>query len=124
MTGGGPALGAAEVAIEAGRSSMGCVGLSDEATPAFGEEAGGNGVETIETGAFIGGMITAVVGLTRGGGTTMLDFFLGPSRSTAVSARAVVASEAGATVVGRGGNGGAGSSFLVAGVGITAVLLT
>jgi hypothetical protein len=121
--GGGPALGVPVAGIELrGGISIGCV-LRGGATPDSREEAGGTGVGAVEAGAFVDGRIAVVVGETRGGGTTKLDFFLAISDSTAVSATTAAASEAGTTVAGRRGTVGTGSSFLVDGGGITDVLL-
>lgn len=114
--GGGPALGVPDMGVEVGDSMMGCV-LRGGATPASVEdgEGGGIGVGTGEAGAFVEGRRAVVVGETRGGGTTVLDFFLAAVRSSAVSATAAAAIAAGTTVAGRGGKLGAGSSFLVGG---------
>jgi hypothetical protein len=112
--GGGPALGVPVEGIDVGGVSMGCV-LRGGATTDSCDVAGGNGVGTIETGAFVGGIIAVVAGETRGGGVTELDFFLAIVESTAVSARAAAASEADTTVAGRGGVIGTGSLFSVVG---------
>ncbi len=59
------------------------------------------------------GTIAEVAGDTRGGGTTMLDFFLLNTSLTAVSAKAAAATLTAATVAGREGIVGIVSGFLL-----------
>jgi hypothetical protein len=89
---------------------MDCV-LRGGATVSSCKEEVGDGVGIVEAGAFVGRMIAVVAGETRGGGATMLDFFLEVSNSSAASVTAAAASEAAATVAGRRGIVAAGSIF-------------
>ena len=60
-----------------GVSMMGCVLLGGATLASLGdEETGADGIGAAEAGTFVEGMSAVVVGETRGGGTTMLDFFL------------------------------------------------
>jgi collagen type I/II/III/V/XI/XXIV/XXVII alpha len=94
--GGGPALAVPVVGKLAGGVSMGCV------------RRGGAKTDSIEAaGAFMtpelaAGRMAVVVGETRGGAVTELDFFLAASASaSAATAPAVTTATAGATDVGR-----------------------
>lgn len=123
--GGGPALGVPVGGVGLGGVSMGWVLLGGAASPCW-VEAGEVGPVAVEASPFdSAGTRSDVVGETRGGGTTRLDFFFGVSASTAASvspAAAPAATPAVTTLAGRGGRLVAGSIFFVAGGGITAVL--
>ena len=120
--GGGAALGVMAAGIVAGGGgSMACV-LRGGATVDDCDAVAGSGVG----GVFIGDVIEVVAGETRGGGMTMLDFFLSVMASTTDSVTAAAAmAAAGTTVAGRKGvgAGGAFSAFLGSGAGMAAVLL-
>jgi len=117
--GGGPALGAMAPG-KTGACSMTCV-LRGGATGGSCIEGGGGGV----VGVFIGGgWIEVVAGETRGGGMTMLDFFLRVIASSASPATTAAATAtAGTTEAGREGTGGASSTFAGSGAGLATVLL-
>lgn len=104
--GGGPALGV-PVGVE-GVLSMGCVLLGGGTDAAVGVGA----VETAGVEGGVAGRMAVVVGETRGGAVTMVDFFLAASASTATSARpaaAAAVTAAGMTDAGLAGTGAAGA---------------
>ena len=125
--GGGPALGVPDVIGGVGRLSMGCVLRGGTMSPC--DEADVTEVGDFGTGAPAAGRIAVVVGETRGGGVTKLDFFLAvsasmaSSASPAVAAAAAATATAGTTVEGLGGTVGAGVGFGASLIGMTAVLL-